>query len=385
MNAARMACTRVAAVAVAVAAAAPATALPTMIRLGYTDCAACHISPQGGGPLNLYGRGIDQAQSLRGGEYKPSSDRLASALTFGGRVTQDVRVVMQAQDTWLPGRTGSTLFRPRLMYRNVTSVSEAFRVSATVTTESVNAPRPALSYDPIAEPSSLFVNTALLHYRAGGTIEFAAGRDQLPTGINVPDLALYTKARNRLGYYDAPLQAKMFWNARRFHVTPFAYSSGANEPRGERESGAGTLAEMDVLGKQRTVLGVSLLRGAAGNGDRTTVGAYARLGFGAWGVLAEHDVTNRTRESPVPASFQQQTSFAQVFWAVREWLVASAIAERLRVEQPFPESQTAGKIDVTARLASQATVGVSARVQRDGLTGRYGRSVALQVALKTVQ
>jgi hypothetical protein len=385
MNAARVVGTRVAAAIVAVAAAAPATALPTMIRLGYADCAACHLSPQGGGPLNAYGRGIDQAQSLRGGEYKPSVDGIASTLTLGGRVTQDVRLLTQAQDTWLPGRSGSTLFRPRLMYRNVTALNDTFRVSATLTAESVNAPRPALSYDPVAESSALFVNTALLYYRAGSTIEFAAGRDQLPTGINVPDLALYTKARNRLGYYDAPLQAKMFWNARRFHVTPFAYSSGANEPRSERESGAGTLAEMDVFGKQRTVLGVSLLRGAAENGDRTTVGAYARLGFGAWGVLAEHDVTNRMRESPVPASFQQQALFAQVFWAMREWLVVSAIAERLRVQQPFAERQTAGKLDLTARLASQATVGVSARVQRDALTGRYARSIALQVALKTVQ
>jgi hypothetical protein len=27
----------------------PALAAPTMIRLGYSDCAACHVSPQGGG------------------------------------------------------------------------------------------------------------------------------------------------------------------------------------------------------------------------------------------------------------------------------------------------------------------------------------------------
>ena len=65
--------------ALAVAAAAtailltgrPASALPTMVRLGYTDCASCHIAPQGGGPLNAYGRGIDEAQSLRARDYEP--------------------------------------------------------------------------------------------------------------------------------------------------------------------------------------------------------------------------------------------------------------------------------------------------------------------------
>ena len=60
--------------AAAVLTCAPAHALPTMIRLGYTDCASCHISPQGGGPLNAYGRGIDAAQSLSGGEVEPSPD-----------------------------------------------------------------------------------------------------------------------------------------------------------------------------------------------------------------------------------------------------------------------------------------------------------------------
>jgi hypothetical protein len=74
-----------------------------------------------------------------------------------------------------------------------------------------------------------------------------------------------------------------------------------------------------------------------------------------------------------------------VFWAVREWLVASAIAERLRVESPFDERLNAGKVELSARLASQATVGFSARLQRDAVTGRRARSIAVQVALKTVQ
>jgi hypothetical protein len=42
-----------------VTAAGQAFALPTMIRLGYRECAACHVSPQGGGPLNVYGRAVD--------------------------------------------------------------------------------------------------------------------------------------------------------------------------------------------------------------------------------------------------------------------------------------------------------------------------------------
>jgi hypothetical protein len=73
-----------------------------------------------------------------------------------------------------------------------------------------------------------------------------------------------------------------------------------------------------------------------------------------------------------------------VFWAVREWLVASAVGERLSVQRPFEERRTAGGVEVTARLTSVATVGVSARVQRDRLTRRVSRSAMFQVALKTV-
>ena len=31
--------------------ASSSSALPTMIRLGYNNCAACHVSPQGGGQM----------------------------------------------------------------------------------------------------------------------------------------------------------------------------------------------------------------------------------------------------------------------------------------------------------------------------------------------
>src|SRR5262245_40732533 len=112
-----------------------AMALPTMIRLGYSDCGACHISPQGGGPLNTYGRGIDRAQSLRGGEYLPSNDTLTRLLTLGGRMTQDVRTVIQEQMNRTAGAPTQYRVRPRLMYRNATEIGGGFRVSATITAE----------------------------------------------------------------------------------------------------------------------------------------------------------------------------------------------------------------------------------------------------------
>ena len=100
------------------------------------------------------------------------------------------------------------------------------------------------------------------------------------------------------------------------------------------------------------------------------IGPYIPLGFGKWGILGEHDITDRTLRTGSLASFRQTASYGQLFWAVREWLVPSLIVERLRVEQPYRESLNAIKLDLTARLTSQVTVGVGPRIQRDELTGR---------------
>jgi len=366
------------------AAAAPARALPTMIRLGYPNCASCHIAPQGGGPLNAYGRAIDEAQSLRAGDYKPADSSEGRALNLWGRVTQDLRTVIQEQQTWITDQPTVNLFRPRLMYRNVTELGKGFRVSALVSAESEHAPRPELRYDPASRASSLLVGTALVHYRFGSA-EIAVGRDQLPSGINLPDQGIAIKARNRMGYYDVPTQVKMFVTGKRYQVAPFVHAPGGNDPSGEAERGAGALAEFDVLGKGRTVVGVSAARGVADNGDRRMIGSYVRLGFGSWGILAEHDVTDRTRPALTLDPFRQQATYGQVFWAMREWLVASAIGERLTVQPPFAESLAAGKLELSARLTSEASVVVSAKRQRNLLTNRVSTSVMLQAALKTVR
>jgi hypothetical protein len=371
-------------VAVALASARGSLALPTMVRLGYNDCASCHVSPQGGGLLNPYGRGIDKAQSLVGGDYQlPSQELPAPGSTRG--ITHDLRTVLQWQDAFPPGAAATSVFRPRIMYRNVTGLGHGLRVTAAVTADGERAPRPSRPYEPASQPTAVFVNTALVQWRGAKGLELAAGRDQLPTGINVPDLAPYIRSRNRLGYYDAPTQLKAYWWGRRQAFVPYVFAPGGNEADGEREFGGGFLYELDVLGRQRTVVGVGLLHGDAGSGSRNVATGYVRLGFGSWGLLAEHDVTDRTREGPAPFELRQQASYAQLFWAIREWLVASAIGERLDVEAPFRQRLIAGRLELAARLASQATIVAGGRLERDQLTGRQTPAVTLQLALKTAR
>src|SRR4029077_16645073 len=124
----RAAFVAVASLVIVAATAATASALPTMVRLGYTNCAACHISPQGAGPLTEYGRGIDRAQSLQGGEY-----HVAEAHR---KMLQDLRGVFQG--TWV-NTNAPTVYRPRLLYRNVTELSNTVRLSGVATVEGATA------------------------------------------------------------------------------------------------------------------------------------------------------------------------------------------------------------------------------------------------------
>ena len=356
-------------------------ALPTMIRLGYIDCASCHYSTQGGGPLNPYGRAVDEAQSLRAGEYKPRENGFVRAISWSGRIAQDVRVVLPMQRAWAAHETTAS-FRPRLLYRNATELPQGFGAYFTITGETDAVPRSTV-YDPTPQTSSPIVNVALLRYRVTPALELFGGRDQLPSGVNVSDLGTFVRQRNRLGAYDSPAQLKLHWAGRRHRLVPFAYTGGGNEADGERESGGGALAEIDPFGNHHLVVGVNVLRGRADNGARRMLGAHARFGIGPWGILAEHDVTSRTRDG-VDGPFRQHATYGQAFWAAREWLVASLIGERLSVQRPFVERIQGGRLELAARFTSIATVSASAGVQRNAITGRTSRSLQVQVALKTV-
>ena len=162
-----------------------------------------HLATQGGGPLNDYGRGIDEAQSLCVNQYRSDDERPEADPRRPTRPPELVDVGGRGHPTRTP-------FRPRVMYRNVTALSNALRVSGIFTVEGERAPRPARSYDPAARGATGFLNTALVHYQPNDAFEIAAGRDQLPSGINVPDLVPYIKSRNRLGYYDSPTQVKVY-------------------------------------------------------------------------------------------------------------------------------------------------------------------------------
>jgi len=77
----------------------PSTAfsLPDYIRKGYTSCTACHVSPQGGGVLTLYGRGVTEELSTVSYEgqgsfgFTPLTDKVADPTGLFNLITADLQ------------------------------------------------------------------------------------------------------------------------------------------------------------------------------------------------------------------------------------------------------------------------------------------------------
>jgi hypothetical protein len=360
---------------------APAYALPNMIRLGYPNCVSCHVAPQGGGLLNAYGRGIDEAQSRRGGEYVAGANSLLNNLSLNGHIDQDFRAVTSLQLSHSPGGPYKGVDRVRFFYRNVTTIGAGFRVSTVVNAEHEPSLRKSTPYDPVSRPGSVLVTSALLQYRLKERIEIAAGKDALPTGLNIPDQTTFIKSRNRLGYYDAPIQAKAFLWGRRWSAVPFVFVPGTEEFPKVREKGGGVLAEYDLLGKGKTIVGVTALRGSDRLGGRDVRGGYTRLGFGRFGILAEHDTTRRRMHEGQP---NQSAGYLQVFYYPREWVALSGIAERVSVEAPYTENLRAYKGELSLRFTSNLTIGFRSGIQHNVHTGSKTPIASAQLTLKSV-
>jgi hypothetical protein len=101
-------------------------------------------------------------------------------------------------------------------------------------------------------------------------------------------------------------------------------------------------------------------------------------------MLAEHDITNRSLANS-STSFLQHATYAQLFWYPREWLLISAIGEQLQIQRPFQEHLAASRFEVTSRFSPYVTLGVTSRFQWNVISGQFSPSVALQLAIKTVE
>ena len=348
-----------------------------MIRLGYADCASCHLSPQGAGLLTMYGKGIDEAQSLRAREIPPSEGP-QRRLMFDVRFVATPQVTrMLAQSTEVKAATISA------MLRSAVQLNKQHRVSYTMGLESPLLTRTI----PSGAAAKIVVPKAVWEYRPKEGVELVVGRDLLPTGIGLPDPQNFM--RNGVDARDSkyPTQVKAFlWN-HRLQLTPYVFGPGGEEVRAARQFGGGVVGGVDLF-SHRAVIGMSTRLSSSESINRRSVGAYARLGFGKWGILAEHDLTSRaTIDGAVTdAETRHLAGHTQVFFAPKEWLVTSLAAEHLVIEGAAAPVHTYRLTPgVQTRLSDSLTLIFNVRDIFVDASAARSRTFTAQVAVKSIQ
>jgi len=355
--------------------AVEAWASPTMIRLGYTSCAPCHLSPQGGGLLTEYGKGVDLAQSLLARDYAPPPD--APQRKF----IQDFRVLLAAYRN-VDLTRDETVGSPdvRFWHRAARRLGADHRLSSTV---GINFWSDPTTTSARADPK-LVVMKALWEYRIADGLELAVGRDVRPSGLEMSDYQDFLRASTEPGAATSYFtQAKLFWWTKRVHVTPFVFGPGGGEDRLFRQYGAGVLGGVDVW-QQRAVIGVSARTSRSESYTRQSIGAYARLGFGRWGILTEQELVTRSERTSDAQAVHQYMEDTQVFFALYEWLVTS-ITMQYGSFDGFASGYV-GRLAPAAqiRVSDKVTVIVFARNLFVDPRRPQSRTYSVQLFLKTV-
>lgn len=183
----------------------PAAAYPNMIRLGYPNCSACHVSPQGGGVLNSYGKGIDYAQTIRADE--PPGAEMPSGTT--ARLLWDIRASL--------GVDGAP--QAATQYGLSTSMRAAIGLSAhqqVVYAFSVRSP--TLSTTRRMGAASLGMSRLYYTYQPKEGLALVVSRDDLPSGLGLPGANSFYRSVNNPSVSTTPTQVKLFWWNKRWQV-----------------------------------------------------------------------------------------------------------------------------------------------------------------------
>jgi hypothetical protein len=291
-----------------------AAAYPNMIRLGYSSCSACHVSPQGGGVLNRYGRGIDFAQTIRADD--PSDEELPKGAT--ARLLYDIRAQLGVDRA--PGAAAeyglNTSMRAAIGLSGHQQVVYAFSVRS-----------PSLSTTRKMGAASLGMSRLYWMFQPKEGLALVVGRDDLPSGLGLPGANSFYRSVNNPNVSSTPTQAKLFWWNKRWQVATYGYGPDGNETQPQYESrGIGAVVGVNL--SEKAVVGVTTRVSKSDAFDRQNAGVFVRVGLTEhFGFMAEHDVTERTLGTG--RVFTDVAGHAEVFWVPVNWLQTSLAADHM--------------------------------------------------------
>ena len=250
-----------------------AQAFPEMVRHGYVNCTACHVSPTGGGMLTDYGRELSKElmstwskegeQGLLYGAVKPPE-----WLHVGG----DYRSVYYYQDSPTV-RQGRYIFMQADVEVGV-DFSPQWMGAATIGVQDADNP-PGLTT--FGERSTVLSRRHYLMYKPREDLSFRAGRFFPAFGVNVPDHVIST--RKGLGWDEGTESYNLEgawitenWNVYVTGIFGRIDLSNMNRDQGVSSSVSYAFGEFNKVG-------VSLYRASDRTTDRWVMGPSWIFGF----------------------------------------------------------------------------------------------------------
>jgi hypothetical protein len=342
--------------------ATPASATPNMIRLGYPTCASCHLSPQGGGLLNNYGRGIDAAQSLR-----PVDLSAEAGANEVQRLPYDVKFSLGVERE-PPSAAG---------YSFSSSARAAFAVSHRQhIVYGVSVGSPTLARTRTSGAVSVRMSRLYWQYQPKDGLSFMVGRDSLPNG-----LLGFSRSTTSPSVSSTPTQAKVFWWNKRWQVTAYGYGPDGNEtaPRFEARGG-GAIVGLNL--SDRAVVGVTSRASYADAYDRRNAGVFLRLGLTEhWGLLLERDFTARTTDKA--EHLKHLAGHSEVFYVPFDWLQLAIAADDVTTIGGSHTYQFSPSAQV--RLTRNLAVSFDTSDVYTGVADGRSRTYSVQLSVKAIQ
>lgn len=243
-----------------------AHAFPEMVRHHYVNCNSCHASPNGGGLLTEYGRGM-ASEILSTWNYENESlflhgvmkpEKIPKAVNIGG----DVRVLQVHREN-RSVREGRFI----LMQAQVEA-----GVSAGPVTAVAAFGKPNRENEIEAEFTRFYLLTDVTE-----TLQFRVGRFLPPFGINLPHHALPTRQALGFGYDSERNTIEAHWNAEHWHGAISASQSRLQSRIADNERAASFQLERFFNDQYR--IGFSGWNGESDRQKRNLVSAHGILGF----------------------------------------------------------------------------------------------------------
>jgi hypothetical protein len=351
-----------------IAVAGTASATPNMIRLGYTTCASCHLSPQGGGLLTPYGIGIDASQNLRPEDLGEEFDEAAKKWFTG-----DVRLSLSLDRT-PPAATG---------YGFSTSVRTAVGYGQHRLVYAGNVSSPTLTTTRTSGAVSMRMSRLFWLFQPTQKSSVTVGRDDLPSGLGSPGAVSFHRRVTSPDVSSTPTQVKMSWWNDHWQLTGYGFGPQGNETSPRFEAFGGGAVVGRTVWKDHAVAGVTTRISKADAYDRRAAGLFLRLGINKrWGILLENEVMDRITDRG--AELTHFAGRSELFYVPFDALQTSLAVDHVTTAGGARQYRLSPSAEI--RLNRNISLSFNTRdVLNGGTSSGRSRTYSVQMQLKTVE